>query len=699
MLILLLLIMSLHYSYTSDIRITPVSFVGLNIAKMNTQRCVIHFLDFAPLVDYSALDLVPKSITKDVKYYLEKSKNGIISKFRVIRCVVTIILVPAIDAGETIGMLRKGGRSFAIYPGRTIGNRPVQYHTIPHVVLLLMSSDSSANELQSNYDSLPNLVDRSKAVPLFVVLYKYNGASVVMHSGIFLCWYCSGDASGKELHVYTLSCTTISDCSRALMGLHFEKINGGKNVLWKLLKVNQNCSAVKDPLIERQLVSTDFSVANYLFGVLNQSICANYNTSFRPKFTLPSLYKQASNDVIRGVNVYPTGAKTDYRFVTSDGAERKTASFRTYKEPFSANLWLSIIALYILCVLAVHTTALVATHLLVNERVQSFRISAALALVGVVLEQEMHPTIQWKRLCRQTVYFPGTAKMILIFWLPCSFILVNHYKGMLQGNYVFRSPFIPQWSRLEQLTNFTILVPLESRYCKLLNESRHLNASSQARLSSLCAYLDNELRQCGFFRQLNEAFYNKKSYKHADKAKMIHHLEYICENELTELVRKNLTVAKTAFVTAREDFNYYWATFETEMYRNSSLQFYSNHNRAEDDFITIRHYYEATAMSSFHKWGMHASMRALFHSGIYSLFVRWDPQVVKFTSNHGNRSEERQNEENTKELTGLSFRDSDIGMTFVLLLSCLIVCLSSFIVEIFWYWRQFKLQKRKVVRL
>ena len=102
MLALLQLIFVLHNSYAADKEISPVSYIDLNFANMNLQNCNIHFIDLAPLIDYSTLDLVPKSIITNATYYLERSGQGQISKSRAIWCALTIVQLPATAVGTKL---------------------------------------------------------------------------------------------------------------------------------------------------------------------------------------------------------------------------------------------------------------------------------------------------------------------------------------------------------------------------------------------------------------------------------------------------------------------------------------------------------------------------------------------------------------------------------------------------------------------
>ena len=223
---------------------------------------------------------------------------------------------------------------------------------------------------------------------------------------------------------------------------------------------------------------------------------------------------------------------------------------------------------------------------------------------------------------------------------------------------------------------FQIFIPLQHSYCPSLSESNKLYSTRRDRRIVLCASLEKEERQCDFFRQLDEAHNNNKAFLHEKKAQMIDHIEFICEDELMRVIRSNLSEPKSALVTSDKELRYYWTFFEEEMSRNLSLKFYNNRDKY-DDFVTIQHYYEATAMSRFHEFGMPRTMRALFSSGIYNFYQRWDPQEVT-----GRRRVDKDWHENPQELDGLSFNDSDLGMVFVLLGYLLGVSFCSFIAEI-----------------
>ena len=187
-------------------------------------------------------------------------------------------------------------------------------------------------------------------------------------------------------------------------------------------------------------------------------------------------------------------------------------------------------------------------------------------------------------------------------------------------------------------------------------------------------FISIESNQCRFFLQLLEACDDAGSYKRAEKVEMVAHVEFICDHEVAGVIGENMTQAKTALVTSEKYLTHYWKIFEAETSRNSSMRFYDNHH-IKNDFATIRHHYETTAVSSLHKFGMQRTLSVIFSSGIYSLFERWDSEGLKEHVGH-------HNEKGNPRGPGLSMQDSDVRMTFEMLACCLVTCVMSFVAEI-----------------
>ena len=178
-LIFLLLVLRLSHKCLSAITLSTISAINLNSAnRYMPLNCVFHFLEFDPLVDYSQLGMIPRSITQLVECYLNRSFSTKISRHMELICAYTFVLLPRSPHG-LIKWLRNGGKSYAIYPGRAFGNAPKRYHTISHTIVFLQSSGKMTGDVSLTYSLLPLLSDRSKALPIFVLFYEYDGCCIL----------------------------------------------------------------------------------------------------------------------------------------------------------------------------------------------------------------------------------------------------------------------------------------------------------------------------------------------------------------------------------------------------------------------------------------------------------------------------------------------------------------------------------------
>lgn len=648
---------------TREINHKPYAYVELHRFKV-AETCTVDFLEFAPIIDYGKLPFFPKCVIKNPGAYLKKARDTLISKTRTLNCVLAIVLLPLTPKNVLKALIKK---QMALYPGRSLG-KPERHHTVCHTALFLVDSeDFKLNNMWEIYELLPQAVDRTKAVPLFIMFYRYEVNSVEITSGAFVCWYCScGFNSSRELDVLSVDCDSINGCFEQLTALQEAKIQRGKNILWRLLRI-QNWTQTSEPLTVRRPVGIEYALAHYLRAGQNfSSACV----PFRWKFSIPSICKMSTNTFIKGTQVYLTGEKTSFHFITADGAQRVQPSLKTYTEPFTVQVWLWLMASILISVMVLNAEAALMNSCFRGNG-GNFQISVALPLLGMILEQDPAPRMAYTTSSGHRMGFPCTRSVLILFLcLPCALVLSNAYKAMLQGHYVFHSPFIAPWERLEQLTNFTIFLPMDRNTCWGLNETCAQNFTGLNKWVTACSFVSDS-DQCNFFHQLHEeSSYVNKTLVQTRKSEMFQNLQYFCEDDIMNIIRENLTREKTAFVTSNSNWNYYWSIFRKEIARSSmSLKFFDN-QKVQDDFVTIQNYYEATALSPAYDAGVPASMNTVFSSGIYNLFQRWDIRNVKArTSKRFIAKSTNSDPEGSK---GLSFYGSDIGLTFVLLLSCLL---------------------------
>ena len=211
-----------------------------------------------------------------------------------------------------------------------------------------------------------------------------------------------------------------------------------------------NCTKA-DPVPTWKPMETDLAVAGYIKSAINYTVGRNAINLLPRGYSLPALHHQAANDFLNGVHLHLTGEKISYSFITSDLAGIKPASFETYTQPFSIVVWVATVSFLVLFVLAINLTVHLLTFYGGENEKENFQVSVGLALVGIVFEQELHPQFTYRSRYDRPTVFTGAVKSTLTVWLPCALILVNSYRAMLEGHYVFGSRFIPTWSHLEEL--------------------------------------------------------------------------------------------------------------------------------------------------------------------------------------------------------------------------------------------------------
>ena len=194
-------------------------------------------------------------------------------------------------------MLREERRQLAIYPGRTIGKVPHYYHTVPHFVAFLMTPLQSIADIILAHTRIPGLVERAKAIPVFLIFYKRENAVVLVRNGVFLCWYCT--SLRTQLKPYSVNCVNALGCIQRLTALHATENGGGKSVLWNL-GIVPTCSKLTNPMSARKPASVGLAVTDYLGATFNHSVCQNKSLAFQNNFGLPTLFHHKANSFTAG---------------------------------------------------------------------------------------------------------------------------------------------------------------------------------------------------------------------------------------------------------------------------------------------------------------------------------------------------------------------------------------------------------------
>ena len=527
--------------------------------------------------------------------------------------------------------------------------------------------------------------------------------------GYQYCWFCA-----KEYKVLAFSCSSAPHCPAAMMEAYLSMLSQSRrDIPWMYFKkghavlpldANAFC-----PLTLQQnslcLADEIDIVASFLTEGSNRSgVSEVFSQSSFPKGYPCLKYSSVTMDE-HPISVIPAGRSVQFRFITADGIQRDLASFATFAAPFSGNVWLALGCATIflaVCIAAVGS------------------LSCIYALPGSVI-QIAAPLVE--KVVVDT-RFSHAASTMMTCWIFVAIVVTTCYKSMMKSNYMIEQKYTTRWKSFKEIENFT-LVYAESIRDEVWRSSLTRGLENWKENLIVCrtgiktydhkCVLSHEhlfwqtycfvIPASADERSACEVFWLMVSTKHfcllgqqcPDNANfkmwlsrrtsllwnMANHSRIRGFGKIRRVIREELLQPRTAFVSPAETFDADWKIFEEE---SNVLGVRFSHSEDYESFGSMFGFQLTSGFNEHVGNAVHQRGEMLMESGIFWLWKKWEMLRRVFNS---------PKVPNGKTFVELSFRNSDLHLTFGVYVVGVFIALLFVGVEYFWYRGSFKMQLAK----
>ena len=477
---------------------------------------------------------------------------------------------------------------------------------------------------------------------LLVLLYAQSSSSggdssvPAIQAGIFVCEQC------VQLH-HQIACTSVENCLRTLESTYGQAVQDGKAVTWAILPLDfrpteqrtGKFSSFKNCLYPKKRNDLDcatfpkLAMMNYIVGGLNSSLATPMDSIRMQNLRLPSvawseddlwIERRAMTMDMLQIQVYPmrseNRSRRNLKFITADGVKYKIPSLAMYTQPLDTGLWLGSLGFFILAVKLI---------IIVGKRGEGTSVArsaqwAVLWIYGAVLDQPL-PVPRTQNVVR-TVF---VAQVLSVTYL-LAYVMTNHYKAVLNVNYIAGKELVPLWHRIDQLLNFTTLYVLmgpctwkiAEEYALidkddevLSNNNLHFGCTMS--LNQCCKGMEDEVPSvlsdekddlvwagrggvCSSYvhymqrngRKLKPMTLECQKKRINTLRSLNHRLKYIPVDQLASYVRKDLSKPRTAVLTTEAGLGLLWKEFEKTMEEDRGIKFSHNLFSPVDSTIANR---------------------------------------------------------------------------------------------------------------
>ena len=515
--------------------------------------------------------------------------------------------------------------------------------------------------------------------------------------GFFYCWYCAA-----ELKLSQFTCTTEARCPAEMMDAYSSILSvSRRNIPWIYFKRGQKVQPLSMSNFCPLTLGRNASclaeeidiVGSFLTEGSNRSAVANIvrNTTFWNGF--PSVSYKRAEPGDHPMDVLPVGRSVQFRFITADGIQSDRASFASFAAPFSDYLWLALGCTTIFLAISV---AALSNH--------SFICTLPRNIVAVIAPLLEKVTFDAR--------VSHATQVVMTSWIFVAIVITTSYKCMMKSNYMIEPKYATKWKSLREIENFT-LIHAENIYDEtwrniIMSEFKVWEDKSnvcmkEAKLQgqtcsqsdehlfwqSYCVVLGSmdERFACGIFELAwraayfcamqqcpdDEKFKNWLNRRQSFLQNMASHSRIRPFRRIRNVIHEQLLLPRTAFVSPAENFDGDWKIFEEES-RVLHVRFsYSEHS---EDFGSMFGYQLTSGFNEHVGEEMQLRAQMLMESGIFWLWKKWE----KFRLDFGNGKSP-----SGKKFVELSFRNSDIHLTFAVYLIGVLVALIFRGAEYLWF--------------
>ncbi|CAG7826417.1 unnamed protein product, partial [Allacma fusca] len=419
-----------------------------------TQRlthCIINIVQLTHLNDYRRIE-TPFLL----RTYIEHNKGvykppvGLLEhvhvfKERNLRCVVHIFKVQELASQEL-------GIEFPSWELKSAWNQHVLMEiTVSNLVILIGQNSKMTDELNH---LLTEILRKSLYVPVFILFpevrpthSQYLGYSVCLHRK-------------KCLKVFECS---EEDCLESIWGKLKEMTNIGKQIFWRrsIFDVGgPNMWTISGtPLQHRNPWKLFDSLFSFLTVDLDRNVSQIHYTY--ANFVLVVFIGQAGR-FGQGFTEFRVSHTPGFNFITTDSVYSTSFELTLYINPFDPTIWLCI-GLTILSIVLI----ILSGSLFLGDRNAEGSFIITLKLWGHLLEQGgfiINPNTKISKSQFVTV--------ISVIWILTAVVLSNGYKAFLKTVFVTQNELLTKWSSLEELRNFTFVLPMNIDVTEFNHDSK-----------------------------------------------------------------------------------------------------------------------------------------------------------------------------------------------------------------------------------
>ena len=231
---------------------------------------------------------------------------------------------------------------------------------------------------------------------------------------------------------------------------HGHYFNGGRNVHWNFKSSKDapvNFGSQESPFglkTEKKPVSTQNAVITFVRMGLNRSASMGFR-GYCPTLEHRATHRVTKN-LYNGREFFLSGSQHTYNFITSDEAQQVESAYKSIVAPHGCYVWVTVFtAPAIIMILAKLATNI--TNRPERLSMQFNLFYPLFAFYTALLDQ---PHI---------VNRSGFSRTLITSWLLGAFTLSTEYKNYLKSQFV-ADVYAVRWTKLEQLKNFTVYIPV-----------------------------------------------------------------------------------------------------------------------------------------------------------------------------------------------------------------------------------------------
>ena len=702
---------------SKDIEKDPV---GNHVASHFHHHCLTHVVDFSALsaFNYETSD-APRTLYNYPSHYLsnytshhELSKPNMneswrmqrdIQKIQGFRCILTMVSV----LQGTVNLKHAGIRlNSALSQKNVLGySTSMLQQIMPEYFVIFSISDSNfgstgSNSLESFTHGFVNRFFESQYAAHLPALFAVqiglkDGGNRL--KGFIYCWFCA-----EELEMSEFSCISEARCPVTMMETYLSILAQSRtDIQWIYFKQSKKVQPLGlsnfCPLTLGRnsscLAAEIDIVGSFLTEGSNRSAVARIFSKETIWDRFPRLSYKRVEPGVHAAMVVPVGRSVQFRFITADGIQSDRASFASFSAPFSNNMWLALGCTGVFLAVCV---AAMSSHSFVCALPRSIIEVAAPLLEKVTVDARVS----------------RSASIMVTCWIFVAIVITTSYKSMMKSNYMIEQKYTTKWKSFREIENFTF-IHAESIYDKfwldLITEEfqkwrNNLNVCKTEATSynqkcvqsheylfwqSYCLVLVSidERFACEVFDLAwraayfccmqhcpdNEKFKNWLRRRKSLLQNIARHSVVRPFSQIGRVIREEMLQPRTAFVSPAETFDGDWKIFEEE---SSALHVRFSYSQNSEDFGSMFGYQLTSGFNEHVGNAMHLRAEMLMESGIFWLWKQWE----KLRRDFGNRITP-----GGKKFVELSFRNSDIHLTFAVYWIGILVALLFRGAEYLWF--------------